>query len=234
MKAVEFEGFNVVYGKNQPQYNNLPAFVDPEGTEERSVLYCYELTFEEIQQVVKDRRIYGLQMIGSGGFNPVNCFVKNPLLINDEKDTAEEVEVLNEIAPSAEEVNKMLKINNPEHEVDEVIHKNLQIRIDETFDLELTKDELQLFIKHAEGFLKDNDWFEIQDTTGKAFYFQLRKFIKENEIFREDVLKYEIKLDYLHIWVVNRFCRIAQIRINEENDEQRFFQRINQLLFDLI
>lgn len=228
MKAVSFKGQNTVFGKNQPQFNDLPAFIEPEGTEGRSVVYCYELTFEECEEIIQTRRIFGLQQIGDRGFNPVSFYVTNPIIQPEEE--IEEAEVI-EATPSKEELKELTKVDNIEFE--EEIHEELQIGIDEKYNFVLTKKEHALFMRHANMFLIKNNWYEIQDTTNKAFYFQLNQFVKNYEAFSEKD-SYEIELDYLNIWTINRFARIAQIEINEENEEQEFFQGIVQKLFDLI
>lgn len=45
MKPIEFDGFNVTFAKDQPEYLPLPAYRDPgpEGT----VVSCWELSFKE-------------------------------------------------------------------------------------------------------------------------------------------------------------------------------------------
>ncbi len=56
MRPVSFPGQNVVFGKDQPQYNPLPALdLDDDNGE---VITCWEMTDEELEQVKKTRRIY--------------------------------------------------------------------------------------------------------------------------------------------------------------------------------
>lgn len=56
MKAVDFPYKNVDIAKDQPEYNTLPALVlgDRNGT----VISCWELTDEEIEELKKTKRIY--------------------------------------------------------------------------------------------------------------------------------------------------------------------------------
>lgn len=54
MKPIEFEGQNVVYAKDQPEYNPLPAYKDAEGT----VTTCWELDPEDLVQINKSRKIW--------------------------------------------------------------------------------------------------------------------------------------------------------------------------------
>jgi len=56
MKPVKFPGHNIVFGKDQPQYQELPAIAmnDPEGT----IITCWELTDDELKRVNETKRIY--------------------------------------------------------------------------------------------------------------------------------------------------------------------------------
>lgn len=53
MKSIEFKGQNVVFGKGQEEYADLPSFAQENGI----VTNCFELTSEEIQEVVKNEII---------------------------------------------------------------------------------------------------------------------------------------------------------------------------------
>lgn len=54
MKPVEFEGANVVYAKDQPQYLPLPA----QRTKEGVVTTCWEITDEEIEEIKINKKIF--------------------------------------------------------------------------------------------------------------------------------------------------------------------------------
>lgn len=71
MKPVEFEGQNVVYAKDQPEYNPLPAHRDSDGT----VTTCWELTPEELEEVYKTGKIWLSQMTFNRPLQPVNMFI---------------------------------------------------------------------------------------------------------------------------------------------------------------
>lgn len=60
MKPIHFPGVNIVFGKDQPEYQPLPAmrFEDGHG----SVITCWELTDEEIETLIKTRRLYLKQL----------------------------------------------------------------------------------------------------------------------------------------------------------------------------
>lgn len=56
MKPIEFDGQNVVFAKDQPEYQPLPARVS--NNPERTVTSCWELTDEELAIVMATKRIY--------------------------------------------------------------------------------------------------------------------------------------------------------------------------------
>lgn len=57
MRSINFIGANVHYGAGQPEYDTLHAasFKDDHG---QPVVVCFELTDEEVEQIVKHRRLY--------------------------------------------------------------------------------------------------------------------------------------------------------------------------------
>jgi hypothetical protein len=69
MIPVQFPGFNVVFGMGQPQYQPLPAlFVeDAEGT----VITCWGISDEELETIVKTRRIYFKQLTFNHPLQPI-------------------------------------------------------------------------------------------------------------------------------------------------------------------
>ena len=56
MKPIKFEGANVVFGANQPEYIPLPAQVLP--GEYGQIITCWELTPEELETVKKTGKIW--------------------------------------------------------------------------------------------------------------------------------------------------------------------------------
>ena len=68
MKPIKFEGHNVVYAENQPEYNPLPAFKAENGT----IVTCWELTNEDFERIVETRRIYLSVMTFNNPLQPVH------------------------------------------------------------------------------------------------------------------------------------------------------------------
>lgn len=67
MKPIEFKGSNIVFGANQPEYQPLPALKMPDG----EVITCWEFTDDEIERLVKGRRIYFSQLTFNNPLQPV-------------------------------------------------------------------------------------------------------------------------------------------------------------------
>ncbi len=60
MQPIEFEHQNTVLGKDQPEYNPLPAH----RTEDResAVTSCWELSDADLEEITRTRRIYVTQL----------------------------------------------------------------------------------------------------------------------------------------------------------------------------
>jgi len=71
MNAVPFEGCNAEIAKNQKHlYNTLPAIVF-EQDHQVPVITCWELSDEELAEVVKTKRFYMSQLTFGHPFQPV-------------------------------------------------------------------------------------------------------------------------------------------------------------------
>jgi hypothetical protein len=70
MTPIKFEGQNIVFGATQPEYQPLPALKFPNdlfGT----VITCWELNDEEMEQVKKTGRIYLSQFTFKQRLQPI-------------------------------------------------------------------------------------------------------------------------------------------------------------------
>jgi hypothetical protein len=56
MKPTQFPEANVIFSKDQPEYSPLPAH--KVGDEKGRVITCWELSDEEIAEVIKTRKVY--------------------------------------------------------------------------------------------------------------------------------------------------------------------------------
>ena len=80
MKPIEFEGANVVYAADQPEYLSLPAHMSYK-TAAREVTSCWELTEEELAEVIKTRRIYFTVLTFGHPLQPQLPSVVNPCVV---------------------------------------------------------------------------------------------------------------------------------------------------------
>lgn len=68
MKPIEFPGHNVVFAKDQPEYQPLPAMVLPE---DGTVITCWELSPQELEVIKKTGVVYLKQLTFRRPLQPV-------------------------------------------------------------------------------------------------------------------------------------------------------------------
>ncbi len=68
MKPVNFNEQNIEIGKDQEEYESLPAFICKESGQ---VMYCMELDEEELLRVVKTRHIWVSQLTMGQPMQPI-------------------------------------------------------------------------------------------------------------------------------------------------------------------
>lgn len=79
MKPTEFEGHNVVFAKDQPQYEPLPAFVDPKDPNSE-VISCWELSEDDLKKINETGKIYLSMWTFNNPLQPIRLTVDNPLI----------------------------------------------------------------------------------------------------------------------------------------------------------
>jgi len=67
MKPIEFKGHNVVFGKDQPEYQPLPALRLEDGT----VITCWELSEEDLEKIRLSKKIYLEQLTFNRPLQPI-------------------------------------------------------------------------------------------------------------------------------------------------------------------
>lgn len=77
MKSVKFPGANIEIGKGQPEYfvihgKRLPG---PSG----EIIMCWEISDEELQVVMKTKKIWYHRLTGNGPFQPMRITVEQPM-----------------------------------------------------------------------------------------------------------------------------------------------------------
>ncbi len=75
MNPIKFEGCNVVYAEDQPEYLPLPALRKEDGT----ITTCWELSSEEMETVKQTRKIYLDVMTFNKPLQPLLPYVKNEI-----------------------------------------------------------------------------------------------------------------------------------------------------------
>ena len=79
MKPIEFEGQNLVFAKDQPEYSPLPAHRDPKD-ETGTVTSCWELSPEEIETIKSTGKIYLQCLTFWHPPQPLSLHVENPIV----------------------------------------------------------------------------------------------------------------------------------------------------------
>jgi hypothetical protein len=95
MKAIDFPQRNCMLAEDQPEYETLPVFVemkevivenkpgDPQlailtKTIPWSMTACFELSDEELAEIILTKRIFYTQMVFGSNFQPISMSTKNP------------------------------------------------------------------------------------------------------------------------------------------------------------
>lgn len=78
MKATEFPEVNVRIAENQPEYETLPAF---HNADQGSVLFGFDLTDEEVEEVVKNKRFWVKQLTFNKSMQPIAVSVTKEQLL---------------------------------------------------------------------------------------------------------------------------------------------------------
>lgn len=95
MKAVDFPERNILLAEDQPEYETLPVYADVLVAEEstvdekgnlhnvekpyiNSMTACFELSDEEIEELVRTRKLWYTQMLFGNQFQPVCLSTQNP------------------------------------------------------------------------------------------------------------------------------------------------------------
>jgi len=83
MRPLEFKEQNVVFAKDQPQYQPLPALRVPDDDQGR-VITCWKLSEAEFQQIAKTRVVWLQQLTFNANLQPL-YLTTNVKELNDGK-----------------------------------------------------------------------------------------------------------------------------------------------------
>lgn len=77
MKSVKFPEVNIHLAENQPEYETLYVHLD-KNDPQFPMTACFELTDEQIKEIVETRKIWFTQLTFGGSFQPINLSTQNP------------------------------------------------------------------------------------------------------------------------------------------------------------
>lgn len=80
MTPANFKGQNIIFAKDQPEYQPLPAFINDEGV----VLSCWKLTLHERLKLLFTGRFYLQVLTFNHPLQPVLPSIENPLKFQQE------------------------------------------------------------------------------------------------------------------------------------------------------
>lgn len=94
MKSIEFPESNCALAKDQPEYQTLHVFVENKQCEfvdpptgklynkevPWSMTACFELSDEEIEEIVRTKKLWFTQMVMGKLFQPVMMSTQNPFI----------------------------------------------------------------------------------------------------------------------------------------------------------
>lgn len=77
MDAIDFPERNVELAKDQPEYQTLPVLSEPE-KEGQPMTCCFQLTKEEILEIVATGQIWHTQWTFGAPFQPIRMSTQKP------------------------------------------------------------------------------------------------------------------------------------------------------------
>lgn len=80
MKPVMFDYQNCIYAEDQPEYLPLPAHKKEDGT----VISCWELSDNELEQLIKTKKIYIGVLTFNQPLQPILPIVRSPFEFEEE------------------------------------------------------------------------------------------------------------------------------------------------------
>lgn len=95
MKSLQFPQANLALAKDQPEYQTLHVFVEYKDLTKPGLLdapqqkkvvpwsmtACFELSEDEIDEIIRTKRIWHTQMLFGNQFQPINMSTQSPFEI---------------------------------------------------------------------------------------------------------------------------------------------------------
>jgi hypothetical protein len=93
MTPIDFPECNLMLAEEQPQYQTLPVFVDSRVVETNdgpkeipwSMTLCYELSDDDIAELIATRKLHYRQMLYGHQFQPIFLSTKDPFQPHNKK-----------------------------------------------------------------------------------------------------------------------------------------------------
>lgn len=77
MKSIKFPEVNIALAENQEEYETLYVHLDKEDSTQ-PMTACFELTDEQIKEIVETKKIWYTQLTFGNNFQPINMSTQNP------------------------------------------------------------------------------------------------------------------------------------------------------------
>lgn len=114
-----------------------------------------------------------------------------------------------------------------------------KLGIDDYFNLDVSSEEIDVFLKWSKKYAQKIKFKTISNPEGKVYMAILVRFIRDmersvGEFMEERRKSYRFMLKVEEVVTVHRLCKLIQMEIGEENEEQQIIQRIQQDLYKVI
>lgn len=187
MKAIEFPEVNVRIAENQPEYETLPVYVDPEDPSTPTTM-CIELEPEEIKQVIDTGRIWLSTLTFRQPFHPIKMSFLRPEGFTEPKNT-KSITMLNEIAKAFHEKAKAKGFWDEPREIGTL----LMLIVSELAEaLEADRNSHYANVKMYESLLLKTQGFKREDFKKEQESFYFKQHIKDT--FEDEIADTFIRL----------------------------------------
>lgn len=133
-------------------------------------------------------------------------------------------------ATNQQSTEKELAENRPTY-----IYPQGQLRYGQIASLQLPIDDHAIFMQRGIKYTSLFNWDSLPTTEDKALcstFMSILQRLQRPLFDRRTIIS--VDLNYYELFVLERFVKIIQIRIGEENEDQKLFQYIAQDLFNIL
>ena len=76
MKPINFPEANMIYGRGQPEYEELPTYVEPGPA--GAAISIWELTDEDLESLRETNQLYVMQLTFNNRLQPISLSITSP------------------------------------------------------------------------------------------------------------------------------------------------------------